>query len=142
MRTLLGIVGCGVLLVACGDDDRRGGDAATRPDSTVGSDSAMAETGPGSGSGVDSSKTVASLTPAEAMAVCNYTVPLANMTAGQMCMGLTLEMSTPADCVTSFSAASMCTATVAEIEACAVASSTDPCALLSQVCAPLLSCAQ
>ncbi|MEZ4366654.1 MAG: hypothetical protein R2939_10250 [Kofleriaceae bacterium] len=100
--------------------------------------------GDGGSSGVDSSKTIGSLSISEQMELCEWTNDQ-QPTEPFMCGGETIEPEDPADC----SAAAImadpvptdCMATVGQYEACLEAVNADLCAeSLPAVCEPLFAC--
>lgn len=102
----------------------------------------------GGSSGVDSTKQVKDLTPAERTSECQWAIALEGGPGKQtMCPdNVTVTVYTQAQCEASLATLAMsatCTLTVAQAEACTEASATDPCtAFSSQACAAVLACSQ
>jgi len=102
----------------------------------------------GGSSGVDSSKQVKDLTPAERTSECQWGIALEGGAGKQtMCPdNVTVTVYTQAQCESSLAAiatSTTCTLTVAQLEACTEASATDPCTALSApACAAVIVCAQ
>ncbi|HSD86613.1 MAG TPA: hypothetical protein VLB44_03835 [Kofleriaceae bacterium] len=101
-----------------------------------------------SSSGVDSTKQVKDLTPAERATECQWGIALEGG-AGHTTTcpdNVTVTVDTQAQCeagLATIAGSTTCTLTVAQMEACTEASATDPCtALSSQACAPVLACLQ
>jgi hypothetical protein len=116
MKTLLGPLVLGVLAIGCGADS----------------------------SGVDGSKKIIDLSPAERGDVCDYT---SDVQGGYGTMkvcgdGLTLSVKQRMDCITNLEeTVAGCTATVENLEACSEAVGEDLCKFLSEpACAFLLQC--
>jgi len=96
----------------------------------------------GTGSGVDGSKSVASLSASEQQDLCEFTVDVEDGPRTVQCDGFTVDIDDVAACVASLGEVpASCTATVADAEACALAIGDDPCHFDSPACQPFFACA-
>jgi len=116
MRTLVGTMVMGLLAIGCGED----------------------------GSGLEGTKKVVDLSASEQGDLCDYTSEVeGGYGASKMCGdGITITVKPRAECVANLEAVvAGCTATVADVEACAEAVGEDLCKLLSEPkCGFLVQC--
>ncbi len=103
----------------------------------------LAACGSDSGSGVDGSKPVVTMTASEKQTFCEWVVAQQGG-AGHTTdcgNGVTVTTQTVAECVAGFAdLIATCPATVAQGEACASASAAAPCSFGGEACAPLFAC--